>query len=130
MHLHITGYSHAFAEDTRLATSIRDAFNYQHDATEATARTKLSEHLTPNHESTATVLILPEWIDASYKKAHLLNHPYMQKMCELPADLAKFPSQDKDTQTAPNKDPGTNWPVGVMYLVASASYLIAKVNAA
>eukprot|EP00873_Tetraselmis_striata_P012189 jgi/Tetstr1/432453/TSEL_021829.t1 len=84
-----------------------------------------------NHESTATVLILPEWIDASYKKAHLLisTTHYMQKMCELHADLTKFPSQDKDTQTAPNKDPGTNWPVGV-YLVASASYLIAIVNAA
>eukprot|EP00873_Tetraselmis_striata_P021051 jgi/Tetstr1/441315/TSEL_029566.t1 len=80
------------------------------------------------HESTTTVLILPEWIDASYKKAHLLNHPYMHKLCELPADLTKFRSPDQHTETAPNKDLGTKWPVGV-YLVASAPYL-ANVNAA
>eukprot|EP00873_Tetraselmis_striata_P037807 jgi/Tetstr1/458071/TSEL_044578.t1 len=79
------------------------------------------------HEFTATVLILLEWIDASYKKAHLLNHPYMQKLCELPADLTKFRSPDQHTETAPNKDLGTKWPVGV-YLVAFAPYL-ANVNA-
>eukprot|EP00873_Tetraselmis_striata_P024283 jgi/Tetstr1/444547/TSEL_000277.t1 len=47
MHLHITGKSYAFADDKHLANSIREAFNYRHEAAKAAARTKLSEHLPP-----------------------------------------------------------------------------------
>eukprot|EP00873_Tetraselmis_striata_P001470 jgi/Tetstr1/421734/TSEL_001193.t1 len=100
LHLHVTGYSYAFDDDTHLATSIREAFNYRHEAAKAATRTKLSGHLPPA-DRTAT---------------------------KLPADLTEFRSPYQHTETAPNKDLGTKWPVGV-YLVASAPYL-ANVNAA